>query len=497
MLFNEQSFLFLFLPIVFVGILLLRAGSPHLSSWWIILASFFFYGFHGWEHLPLLTFSILLNFGLGSAIHRKVGNRSAAHLLTFGIVCNLGVLAVFKYADFLTGSLGFEHSLNLSLPLAISFFTFQQIAYLVDVRKGKMTSPSFTHYAVFVSFFPQLIAGPIVRCQQIIPQLREGRLGKLSSQAFWIGLCLFSIGLFKKACMADGIRPLVEPIFESSSTGGTLSMVEAWLGATAFGLQIYFDFSAYSDMALGLGLLLGIRLPFNFDSPYKAVNVVDFWRRWHVTLSEFLRDYLYKPLGGNRLGIKRSFLNATLVMLLGGLWHGASWTFVFWGLLHGLFIGFNHLTRAFAQERGKTDGQPFWRLSVNRLLTFAFVTFAWVFFRSEDFQGAFSMLHSMIGLNGIDLPRSLGYSGSNDLFRFNGLIPNQVTNFSILPLFLLSIIIVWFMPNSLKIVGLAKDANSPLRVPSNMIILLCSVLLFWGIKVSFEQTTHEFLYFRF
>ncbi|MEE3061863.1 MAG: MBOAT family O-acyltransferase, partial [Verrucomicrobiota bacterium] len=297
MLFNEQSFLFLFLPIVFVGILLLRAGSPHLSSWWIIFSSFFFYGFHGWEHLPLLTFSILLNFGLGSAIQRKVGNRSAAHLLTFGIVCNLGVLAVFKYADFLTSSLGFEHSLNLSLPLAISFFTFQQIAYLVDVRKGKMTSPSFTHYAVFVSFFPQLIAGPIVRCQQIIPQLREGRLGKLSSQAFWIGLCLFSIGLFKKACMADGIRPLVEPIFESSSTGGTLSMVEAWLGATAFGLQIYFDFSAYSDMALGLGLLLGIRLPFNFDSPYKAVNVVDFWRRWHVTLSEFLRDYLYKPLG--------------------------------------------------------------------------------------------------------------------------------------------------------------------------------------------------------
>ena len=497
MLFNEQSFLFCFLPAVVVGILFLPLRSSYLRSWWIILASFFFYGYHGWQHLPLLIISILVNYGIGFGIQKRAVNRSGHYLLILGIVCNLLILAIYKYADFIISSFHLEYSLNLTLPLAISFFTFQQIAYLVDLRKGKVTTPSFTHYLTFISFFPQLIAGPIVRCQEMIPQLQKGLLGNLSSKNFWSGICLFSIGLFKKACLADGISPLVEPIFESSSTGTTLSMVEAWLGATAFGLQIYFDFSAYSDMALGLGLLFGIRLPFNFDSPYKAVNVVDFWRRWHVTLSEFLRDYLYKPLGGNRLGIKRSFFNATLVMLLGGLWHGASWTFVFWGLLHGLFIGFNHLTRAFAKDRGETDGQPFWRLSVNRLLTFVFVTFAWVFFRSQDFQGAFSMLHSMIGLNGIDLPRSLGFSSESDLFRFNGLFPNQVTNFLILPLFLFSLIIVWFMPSSLKILGLARDAKSPLRAPSNMVILLCSALLFWGLKVSFEQTTHEFLYFRF
>ena len=309
MLFNEQTFLFYFFPVVIVGVLVFRLRSSYLTSWWIILTSFFFYGFHGWQHLPLLILSVLVNYGIGLGIEKMAVKRSGHNLLIFGIVCNLLILAIYKYADFIISSFHLAYSLNLTLPLAISFFTFQQIAYLVDLRKGKMTTPSFTHYIIFISFFPQLIAGPIVRCQEMIPQLQKGLLGKLSSKNFWSGICLFSIGLFKKSCLADGIRPLVDAIFVVSSDGITLSLAEVWVAVLSFGLQIYFDFSAYSEMALGLGLILGLRLPLNFDSPYKAVNIVDFWRRWHITLSEFLRDYLYKPLGGNRLGVYRGVFN--------------------------------------------------------------------------------------------------------------------------------------------------------------------------------------------
>ena len=403
---------------------------------------------------------------------------------------------MFKYADFFLGTVGFNHSLDLALPLAISFFTFQQIAYLVDLRKGKVSSPSFLHYGLFVSFFPQLIAGPIVRCQQVIPQLKEGALGKLSSRAFWTGLCLFSLGLFKKACLADGIRPLAESTFGASADGTVLSIAEAWAGATAFGLQIYFDFSAYSEMALGLGLLFGLRLPLNFNSPYKAASMIDFWRRWHVTLSEFLRDYLYKPLGGNRLGVSRSIVNVMIVMALGGLWHGAGWTFVAWGVLHGCMIGANHLYRAWKEQNGGGRTSFMRRFSAH-LATFAGVTLAWVFFRAEQFGPALEMIESMLGLNGMDLPRSMGFTGKGDHFRFDGMLPNQVAQISLLPFLVFLLGLVWFAPNSLQVMKVHLDESVPVRLPSCKVIFLCSILLFWGIKVSFEQTTHEFLYFRF
>ncbi len=496
MLFNEQSFIFFFLPAIFAGLLFLRAVAPALSFWWIILGSFFFYGFHGWEHVPLLAVSIVLNYCLGLAIEKSSDQRRGHFLLTLGVFCNLSVLALFKYADFFLGTVGFNHSLDLALPLAISFFTFQQIAYLVDLRKGKVSSPSFLHYGLFVSFFPQLIAGPIVRCQQVIPQLKEGALGKLSSRAFWTGLCLFSLGLFKKACLADGIRPLVESIFGASAGGTVLSIAEAWVGATAFGLQIYFDFSAYSEMALGLGLLFGLRLPLNFNSPYKAASMIDFWRRWHVTLSEFLRDYLYKPLGGNRLGVSRSIVNVMIVMALGGLWHGAGWTFVAWGVLHGCMIGANHLYRAWKEQNGGGRTSFMRRFSAH-LATFAGVTLAWVFFRAEQFGPALEMIESMLGLNGMDLPRSMGFTGKGDHFRFDGMLPNQVAQISLLPFLVFLLGLVWFAPNSLQVMKVHLDESVPVRLPCCKAIFLCSILLFWGIKVSFEQTTHEFLYFRF
>ena len=497
MLFNEQSFVFIFLPVVLAGLFAFKAWAPRLTCVWVVVSSFFFYGFHAWEHLPLLTGSVILNYWLGSRIQKSEKPKTKFNLMSLGIFGNLGVLAVFKYADFFLLQLGYDEGFGLLLPLAISFFTFQQIAYLVDLGRGKLTNPGFLHYCVFVSFFPQLIAGPIVRCQKIIPQLKNGMLGKLSSEAFWTGLCLFSIGLFKKACLADGIRPLAESIFTASSEGTILSIVEAWVGATAFGLQIYFDFSAYSDMALGLGLLFGLRLPLNFASPYKAVSIIDFWRRWHITLSEFLRDYLYKPLGGNRHGVRRGIINAMIVMALGGLWHGASWTFVAWGLMHGIFIGVNHLYRAGGGDKDGGVSSSLLRLTSSRLITFVFVTIAWVFFRNQDFGHAFSMLESMLGLNGIDLPRSLRFSADVTFLRFGGVFVNQVTDITLLPFFAFLLGLVWFAPNSFQLLKVRRDEDVSFNHPSRSVVFLCGILLFWGIKVSFEATTHEFLYFRF
>ena len=496
MLFNEQSFIFIFLPVVLAGLFAFKALAPRLTCVWVVVSSFFFYGFHAWEHLPLLTGSVILNYWLGSRIQKSEKPKTKFNLMTLGIFGNLGVLAVFKYSDFFLLQLGYDEGFGLLLPLAISFFTFQQIAYLVDLGRGKLTNPGFLHYCVFVSFFPQLIAGPIVRCQKIIPQLKKGMLGKLSSEAFWTGLCLFSIGLFKKACLADGIRPLAESIFTASSQGTILSIAEAWAGATAFGLQIYFDFSAYSDMALGLGLLFGLRLPLNFDSPYKAVSMVDFWRRWHITLSEFLRDYLYKPLGGNRHGVSRSIVNVMIVMALGGLWHGAGWSFVVWGVLHGCMIGTNHLYRAWKEKNGGGTTSFMRRFSAH-LATFAAVTLAWVFFRAEQFGPALEMIESMLGLNGVDLPRSMGFSNQCQYLSFGGLFPNQVADLGLLAFLPLLLALVWFCPNGLESLGLRHGEDSSIRYPSVMMIFLCGLLLFFGVKVSFESITHDFIYFRF
>ena len=496
MLFNEQSFLFYFLPAVVVGLLVFRFKSVDLTSWWIILASFFFYGFHGWQHLPLLILSILINYGLGFGIEKRAMSRSGYYLLILGITCNLLVLAIYKYADFITSNFHLEYSLNLTLPLAISFFTFQQIAYLVDVRKGKVTTPSFTHYCTFISFFPQLIAGPIVRCQQMIPQLQKGALGRLSSKSFWSGICLFSIGLFKKSCLADGIRPLVDEIFSVSSDGISLSLAEAWVAVLSFGLQIYFDFSAYSEMALGLGLMLGLRLPLNFNSPYKALNIVDFWRRWHITLSEFLRDYLYKPLGGNRLGVNRGVFNVMLVMILGGLWHGAGWTFIMWGFIHGCMIGIYHFFRGLSQNKAPKNSTLLGNLLAS-FVTFVVVNVAWVFFRSEKMDSAFGMIKSLIGLNGISLPRSFEFLPIGKLVSFTGLFPNQAIDLGLLVFLPVLLVIVWFAPNAYQLLGLNPKEDSDIAMPSLKIIFLCGLLFFFGIKVSFETLSYDFIYFRF
>jgi D-alanyl-lipoteichoic acid acyltransferase DltB (MBOAT superfamily) len=396
MLFNSYVFIFAFVPLVLLGLHTLeRRGHPGAGRAWLVLASLVFYGWWDVRFLGLLIPSILVNYAIGRwiAARRDRDPRGARAGLWVGVVLDLSVIGFFKYFNFFAGSVaalsGGEHTARaIVLPLGISFFTFQQIAYLVDVYRGLDSGRGFVKYAVFVSFFPQLVAGPIVHHKTIIPQMDRPRFPKGSSAAIAFGLTIFMMGLFKKVVFADNLAGYATPVFAAADAGEALSALEAWLGVLAYTFQIYFDFSGYSDMAIGLAEMMGFRLPINFDSPYKSRSIVEFWRRWHITLSEFLRDYLYFPLGGNRKGPTRRHVNLLITMLLGGLWHGAGWTFVAWGGLHGAYLVVNHLWR---QWRGDEERHPI----ASQVLTFLCVVVAWVFFRAETFAGAWALIGSM------------------------------------------------------------------------------------------------------
>ena len=396
MLFSSYTFLFQFLPATVLAFAAARRHSPRAGILVLAGASLFFYG--AWQpvYLLLLLTSVAINFGLGLRMEDPLRRRATG---TFGVVLNLALLCYFKYTNFILDSLNALTGaplpfVNIILPLGISFFTFQQIAYLVDVMRGAKVERDIVSYTLFVSFFPHLIAGPLVHHAEMIPQFKRGRTGRSSVLAAR-GLAIFAAGLFKKVVIADNLAQFVSPVFTHLDAGGAVTTPWAWLATLAYTLQIYFDFSGYSDMAVGLALLFGIRLPVNFRSPYKATSIVDFWRRWHITLSRFLRDYLYIPLGGNRLGEPRRYLNLIVTMLLGGLWHGAGWTYLAWGGLHGAYLAVNHFwqrlthgTRASSAALTKLAG---W------VVTFAAVVVAWVFFRAATFAGAWRMIRAMVG----------------------------------------------------------------------------------------------------
>lgn len=344
-----------------------------------------FYAYWSVQHLAVFIISIVANYLLSRFIKEK--NKKA---LILAIVANLGLLSYFKYTNFMIDQINLMMGqeitfLNIVLPIGISFFTFQQIAWQVDLYRGEAQRVSFMRYFFFVSFFPQLIAGPIVHHTEIFPQLKKH---KKHLQNLCIGLTIFLIGLFKKTMIADQFAPIATPIFDMAQSGKELTMIEAWSGALAYSLQIYFDFSAYSDMAIGLARMFGIKLPQNFASPYKSTSIIDFWRRWHITLSRFLRDYLYISLGGNRKGIFRRYFNVGVTMLLGGLWHGASWNFVLWGALHGAFIIVNQIYRQLGYTMNKFLG---W------FITIILVIFSWVPFRATDLQTTLIVWQGMLG----------------------------------------------------------------------------------------------------
>ncbi|MBP0004272.1 MAG: MBOAT family protein [Cyanobacteria bacterium SBC] len=493
MLFNSYVFIFVFLPVAILGFFTLSQWiGKTVAKLWLTVASFIFYGHWNVVYVPLLIVSISLNYITGNAISKAVpGGRSSKFLLGFGVVANLGIIGYYKYANFFVDSANhiFKSQFLLSdilLPLAISFYTFTQIAYLVDAYRGETrnTRYSFLDYSLFVVFFPQLIAGPILRHNELIPQLKQRKTFIFSCKNFGLGLVLFSLGLSKKVLIADNIAPWISPIFNHAEIA---SFIESWVGALSYTFQLYFDFSGYSDMAIGLGLMFNINLPINFNSPYKAVSIVDFWRRWHITLSNFLRDYLYISLGGNRHGSMRRYLNLFITMLLGGLWHGAGWTFVLWGGLHGVYLAINHFWKTLRFQLLK---------SVGSTISFIAVVAGWVLFRSNTISDAIHLLKSMFGLNGIVLPGEAGGKLSvltnlgfelrswNELTLLPDLYGKKVLVFG--ALFALWIVVTQF-PNTQQILQNVK----PQRVWAIGLGLLSALCLLSLNRVS------EFLYFQF
>ena len=456
MLFNSYVFIFLFLPLTLLGYVLLgRTRSHPLVAFWLVLASLVYYGWWGAKYVLLFLVLIAFNYGMGNWLIRETRDPRRRALLAFGIVVNLAVLLHFKYTNFvldtvntLTGAhYAFE---KIVLPLGISFFTFQKIAYLVDAYRHEVKKYTFLDFCLFVTFFPQLIAGPIVHHKEILSQFANRTRFRLKSTDVAVGLTIFAIGLFKKVMLADSVAVYANPIFDAARAGTAPTFFEAWLAAISYSLQLYFDFSGYTDMAIGMARLFSIRLPLNFHSPYKSVNITEFWRRWHMTLSRFLRDYLYIPLGGNRKGPVRRYANLMATMLLGGLWHGAGWNFVVWGGLHGLYLCLNHAWQAW---RG--PARPAWYGTVaGVLLTNLAVVVAWVFFRATDFGSAFHVLKSMAGLNGLSLVWSQDASRLVAAAWVMGLV-----------------LFVWLLPNTQQLMERYRPAFDFARVAKERVLL--------------------------
>ena len=399
MIFSSWEFIFLFLPVVWFGYFFLN--RVRLIAWgkaWLVLASLVFYGYWSINYLPLLLGSICFNFAIGTNLAKPLAAFSAKNfrqkLLIFGILVNLGLLAYFKYANFCATNINFVFNAGYSLPqiilpLGISFFTFTQIAYLIDSHRGKAQEYDLLNYALFVTFFPHLIAGPILHHGDMMSQFRSRWTLAIRYRNILLGLFIFSIGLFKKVVIADTFSIWANAGFDG---GNRLDFFSAWATSLAYTFQLYFDFSGYSDMAIGAALFFNIWLPINFNSPYKALDIQDFWRRWHITLSNFLRDYLYIPLGGSRCSTTRTYFNLLTTFVLGGLWHGASWMFVIWGTLHGLAL---ITQRVWSKLDFALPKQLAW------LLTFTFVNVTWVFFRAKTFDDAIAVLSGMVDFGSI------------------------------------------------------------------------------------------------
>jgi alginate O-acetyltransferase complex protein AlgI len=487
MLFNSYEFIFMFLPLTWITYFYLNhLGLERLSKMLLVACSLFFYSWWNIAYLPLIVASVAFNFFIGKHLSRDAPKGrlfSRKVVLYFGVISNLALLAYFKYSDFFIENINYLFDqnvtlLNLALPLAISFFTFQQISYLVDSHKSENHEYDFLNYALFVTFFPQLIAGPIVHHKEMMPQFSEAKNRNLNHRNISLGMFVFAIGLFKKVAIADSLAVAATQGFDVAET---LNFVEAWATSLSYTFQLYFDFSGYTDMALGLALLFNIRLPVNFNSPYKATNIQDFWRRWHMTLSRFLKDYVYIPLGGNQKGDFRTYNNLLATFILGGIWHGAGWTFVFWGFLHGAAL----VTHRFWSRRDlKMWNWLAW------LITFNFVNIAWVFFRAQEWSDALKVLGGMFNLHNIVLPRILysyvPYFQDYGL-EFGGVMNNLNATLSSFIWLTLAFILSLLFKNSIEKLHNFKSDWSTL--------VTASVLLAAGILHLSEIT--EFLYFDF
>jgi alginate O-acetyltransferase complex protein AlgI len=480
MLFSTSIFIYAFLPAALAGYFLLaRLRSGSLSRLWLAVASLFFYGYWGPKYLLLIGLSISVNYLLGTRISRLViaaggSTRHSRILLLIGISLNVAGLVYFKYTDFLietfnTLSGSQLASLNLLLPLGISFFTFTQIAYLVDCSRSGVKDYSLANYTLFVTFFPHLIAGPIVHHKDLMPQFASTSNLRFRLDNFSLGLFIFAIGLVKKVLIADNLGQWANAGYASAQP---LTVIEAWSTSLLYSFQLYFDFSGYSDMAIGLALMFNINLPLNFNSPYQARNIQDFWHRWHMTLSSWLRDYIYIPLGGKRAALPRIYFNLFATFLIGGIWHGAGWTFLVWGALHGSAVVLHRCW----QDQGLR--LPSW---LGWSMTFLFVNFAWVFFRAEDLPAAQRMLSSMLGLGG----GGMGGVGS-------ALLPLE----ALLSLGLAALL-AFLAPNSQQISGFVPH-HGRLQFKAGLIAAaLVGFAFFYALVAQIQNNPSDFLYFNF
>lgn len=476
MLFNSYEFIFVFLPITFfIYFYLNHKRLTEVSKGFLVFSSLFFYSWWNIAYLPIILSSMLFNYIIGNTLNTKEDNHrfSKKSILTFGIVTNIALLGYFKYTDFMIENFNLltdNHvpTLDLALPLAISFFTFQQISYLVDSYRQETKEYNFLNYALFVTFFPQLIAGPIVHHKEMMPQFANVKNKVKNYKNISMGLFIFSIGLFKKVIIADTFAVWATTGFDKVEV---LTFIEAWATSLSYTFQLYFDFSGYTDMAIGLALLFNIKLPINFNSPYKATDIQDFWRRWHITLSRFLKDYIYIPLGGNRKGEFRTYSNLLATFTIGGLWHGAGWTFIFWGFLHGMALVIH---RAWSKLGFKLWTWLAW------LITFNFINISWVFFRAKEWSDAVKVLSGMFNLDNAILSNLFVLKFEEYLQGIKG------GNDTIIWLFLGFLLILIFK-NSVQILE-----NFKLNYKTSF---FAAVLFLSGI-LSLNKIT-EFLYFNF
>ena len=512
MLFNSYGFIFLFMPAVLLGYFRLGRINHSYAAAWLASASLFFYGYWNPAYVGLLLGSVICNYSFGMWIARAgaVGlPKRQKQLLVIAITANLALLVYYKYTNFFISNVNSALDTNwnfgnIILPLGISFFTFTQIAFLVDAFQGKVKEYNFIHYALFVTYFPHLIAGPILHHMEMMPQFARPASYQMNWQNIAAGLTIFIFGLAKKVLIADHLNEFATPIFNAVGAGGHPMLFEAWTGALAYTLQLYFDFSGYSDMAIGLSLMFNVRLPINFNSPYKSGNIIEFWRRWHMTLSRFLLDYLYIPLGGNRNGKFNRYRNLMITMLLGGLWHGAGWTFLIWGGLHGIYLAINHGWITFKQRMNWTG-----RTFAAGTITFIAVVVGWVFFRAPNLASAIDMLRGMAGLNGVSMYYSdtvFAAAMKNYGVQFFGLMPlTDLNPGNALNIIILGLFIVFVMPNLQQVMaGYEPALNTPDKLygwqrfmawrPSWINPLLVLLLGYFVLINLHKQST--FLYFQ-
>jgi alginate O-acetyltransferase complex protein AlgI len=515
MLFNSHIFIFIFLPLAFALFFLLARTSHLLAAGWLAAASLFFYGWWNPAYVALLLVSIVFNYFAGMAIARAPAAQKKPWVV-IAVAANLLLLGYYKYSNFfltnvaaLTGQA--PPQAEIILPLGISFFTFTQIAFLVDTYKGKVQEYNFVHYCLFVTYFPHLIAGPILHHAEMMPQFGRAATYRMQASNIAVGLTIFFIGLFKKVILADGIAPFVAPLYGLPGAGTPPTFLEAWCGVLAYSLQLYFDFSGYSDMAIGLSRLFGVQLPLNFHSPYKAVNIAELWNRWHMTLSRFLRDYVFIPLGGQRKSAWRRYSSVMITMFLCGLWHGAGWTYIVFGILQGVYLCVNQWWRMLRKRLGQDRKHPT-RLGTVAAIGLTFV--AWLvglaFFRADSVPHALQIVGGMFGAYGFSLPDqwlakwgALGQWLVSGGVLFNdsrGLVTGGLVNWIVILL-----AIAWFAPNTQQIMARFEPAlliprgMTPARRmawrPTVAVGLLAAAVAFASIVNLHRQS--EFLYFQF